>query len=155
MRGRMLEIVKIEGKPDYSKIIDLINALWPEEFGALSDEEKIEEMDKSHNAETDTVKCLFEGYKIIGYYRYSLWPREDKETKQAHTFDVVLLPEYQRQGLGVMLMKDLIADCKNNGIKQLLSRSFKNNEGSIKLHRRLGFRLHLETDDSLVWKIEI
>jgi RimJ/RimL family protein N-acetyltransferase len=150
-----MEFKKENQRPNYSELIDLINAAWPEEFGLLTEEEKIEEMEKSHNNETDTVKYLYEKEKLIGFYRYSLWPREDKGTKKAHTYDVSILPEYQKKGYGTEIMKDMIKECKKDGIEKLLSRSFKNNEGSIKLHKRIGFKLHLETEDSLVWEIDI
>ena len=150
-----MKIIREVGHPDYSKLIDLINAEWAKEFGILTDEEKIEEMEKSHNDKTDTVKYLYEEEKLIGFYRYSLWPREESDTKKAHTYDVSLLPKYQKQGYGTIMMRDMMEDCKNNGIEQLLSRSFKNNEGSIKLHKKLGFNKYLETEDSLVWEIDI
>jgi L-amino acid N-acyltransferase YncA len=44
-------------------------------------------------------------------------------------------------------------ECRKRSLEKLLSRSFKNNEASIKLHKRLGFKLHLETEDSLVWEM--
>lgn len=135
----MAEIRIINGKPNYSEIIDLINAEWTAEFGEASDEEKIAKMDNHHNEKTDTVKYLYENGKIIGFYRYSLWPRDDEKTKQAHTLDISLLPQYQR----------------DNGIEILLSRSFKSNEGSIRLHKKMRFQLHLETDDSFVWKLSL
>lgn len=109
-------------------------------------------MEKSHNEKTDTVKYLVDQNKIIGWYRYSLWPRGKEETTTAHTLDIAILPSYQKQGLGTFLMKDMIKDCKNKGIKKLLSRSFKNNPGSIRLHQSLGFTEHLRTEDSIVWE---
>lgn len=145
-------IKEIKGKPDYSCIIDLINAEWPFEFGSVDNKTKIKEMGKSHNVETDTVKYLFNNGKIIGFYRYSLWPRDDKNTKTAHTLDISITPNNQKQGLGSFMMKDMIDDCKRKGIEQLLSRSFKTNEGSTRLHKSLGFSLQLETDDSYVWE---
>jgi hypothetical protein len=44
-----MEFKKEDSMPDYSGLIDLINAEWPEEFGLLTDEEKIKEMARSHN----------------------------------------------------------------------------------------------------------
>ena len=151
----MVEFRKIEGKPNYSEIIDLIVAKWPVEFGEASDKEKIAEMDNHYNRETDTVKYLYEDSKIIGFYRYSLWPREIRETKQAHTLDISLLPHYQRKGYGTVMMKDMIEECRNNGVEKLLSRSFKTNEGSVRLHKKMGFLVHFETDDSIVWELPL
>ncbi len=148
-----MEIKEVKGIPDYSKIINLINAEWPSEFGETDDTTKIEEMTKSHNENTDTTKYLFENEEIIGFYRYSSWPRDKKNTRTAHTFDIAIDTNYQKKGLGSFLMKDMINDCKKKGMEKLLSRSFKSNQASIGLHKSLGFSLHLETDDSLVWEI--
>lgn len=148
-----MKIQEVEGMPDYSEIITLINAEWPLEFGEVDDNDKIQEMEKSHNESTDTVKYLIEDKDVIGFYRYSLWPREQKGTKTAHTFDIAIAPTRQKQGLGTLLMKDMIEDCRKKGLERLLSRSFKTNKASIGLHEALGFSLHLETDDSYVWEI--
>ncbi len=150
-----MELLKIDGIPDYKEIIELINAEWPIEFGNIDDSEKIVEMTKSHNVETDTVKYLIDNNEIIGFYRYSLWPRDNIESNSAHTFDIAIKPDRQKQGLGSLIMKDMIEDCRINGVKKLLSRSFKSNNQSINLHKSLGFSLHLETDDSYVWEILI
>lgn len=149
-----MEIKEIIGKPDYSEIIDLINTIWPVEFGEKSDKEKICEMDKSFNLAADTVKYLYEEEKIIGFYRYSLWPREDKKTKSAHTFDIAILPSFQNNGLGKYLMNDLISDCRKKGIEKLLSRTYLTNKGSINLHKSCGFKEQMKTEDSIVWIIE-
>ena len=150
-----MEIREEKGIPKYEELIDLINAEWSDKFGDMNDKEKIEEMEKSHCENTDTVKYLVDQNKIIGWYRYSLWPRDQKKTTTVHTFDISILPSYQKQGLGTVLMSDVIQDCKNKGIKKLLSRSFKNNPGSIRLHKSLGFTEQLKTEDSIVWEYNI
>jgi ribosomal protein S18 acetylase RimI-like enzyme len=147
-----MDIKEIEGLPDYAALLDLIKAEWPPEFGDATDEEKISQMIESHNLNTDTTKLLYEKSDIIGFSRYSLWPR-DKKTSEAHIFDVAILPSLQKKGLGSLLMKDMISDCKNKEITKLLSRSFKNNPGSIKLHQKHNFTVSFRTDDSIVWEL--
>lgn len=153
--GAIMKIIEVKGIPDFSQIIDLINAEWPMEYGKADDAEKIRKMLESHNLETDTTKYLIEEEKIIGFYRYSLWPREEPSTKTAHSYDISVSPDFQKKGLGTLLMKDMIEDCRKKGLEKLLSRSFKTNQASIKLHEATGFSLHLETEDSLVWEIDI
>jgi len=149
-------VIKEEkGMPNYQELIELINAGWPTQFGDKNDYEKIKEMEKSHNKRTDTVKYLIDQNEIIGWYRYSLWPRDKQNTTTVHTLDISILPSHQKQGLGTVLMKDMIQDCKNKGIKKILSRSFENNPGSIKLHQSIGFTEHLRTEDSIVWEYNI
>ena len=150
-----MEIKEEKGIPNYQELIELINAAWPTQFGDKNDYEKIEEMEKGHNEKTDTVKYLIDQNEVIGWYRYSLWPRDREETTTVHALDISILPSYQKQGLGTVLMHNMIQDCKNKGIKKILSRSFKNNPGSIKLHQSIGFTEHLRTEDSIVWEYNI
>ena len=110
-------------------------------------------MEESHNDKTDTIKYLLDGNVIIGFYRYSKWPREKENTNTVHLFDISILPERQKQGLGTLLLKDMIKDCNVKGFTKILSRTYKYNIGSIQLHKSLGFSQYLETDDSFVWEI--
>jgi L-amino acid N-acyltransferase YncA len=147
-----MEIVEAAGPPRYEDLIDLINASWPEQFGRKSDAEKVSELAESYDASMDTVKYLTDDGRIIGMYRYTLWPHFSTDTKTSHTLEIVLLPEYQRQGLGTLLLRDMVQDCRKKGMKLLLSRSFKDNPGSIRLHRSFGFTVHAETNDSIIWQ---
>lgn len=148
-----MNIIDVEDRPDFSQLIELIKAEWPVEFGNISEDEMIKEMEKSYNPQTDSVKYLMDDGKIIGFYRYSLYPREDNTTKTVHTYDISILPGRQKQGLGTLLMRDMIEECRLKGFEKMLSRTFKSNKGSIHLHKSIGFNLHLETDDSYVWEL--
>lgn len=148
-----MKIVTIQGKPDFSGILDLINTIWPAEFGPASDSEKIDKMNSSHNEATDCVKYLYDEDRIVGFYRYSLWPRDAKEHTMIHLIDIAIHPEKQKKGLGSLLLKDLIEECKEKGFEKILSRTFKTNEGSIRFHKSAGFTIHMETDDSVVWEL--
>lgn len=150
-----MHLLKLMTPPTFSEIIDLINVIWPEEWGEKSDSEKIESMNLSFNAETDTTKYLYLKDDIIGFYRYSLWPRNNTNTDTAHTFDIAILPDFQKKGLGKMLMYDMAEDCKKKGLKTLMSRCFKSNGPSRKLHESCGFTLFDQTEDSIVWKLDL
>jgi len=149
------DLKEIHGIPDYGSIIELINAEWPAEFGDKTDMEKIADMNESHNTEKDCVKYLYENNVVIGFYRYSLWPRDARETDAAHTYDIAVLPSRQQQGFGMMLMTDMIESCRSQGLSRLLSRTFKNNTASIALHKKCGFHEHMTTEDSIVWEISL
>lgn len=49
--------------------------------------------------------------------------------------------DYLRKGLGTRLMKKVIPSSEENGIWTLYSSVFPENEGSVKLHMNLGFRM--------------
>ena len=150
-----MTIKEIQGMPNYAEIIDLIKVEWPPEFKKTTDEEKIRCMQEHHNVKTDTAKYLFVSGKIIGFYRYTRWPREDPLPDTAHILDISISPTHQNKGLGTRLMQDLIQDCREKSITRLLSRSFKSNPGSIRFHQSLGFRQHHNTKDSIVWELSI
>lgn len=151
----MVTIHKVVGLPPCRKIIDLINAVWPPGFGRKDDDAKIRTMVETHNLRTDTVKYLVDGERIIGFYRCSLWPRDDPSPQQAHIYEIAILPAFRRRGLGTLLVNDLIADCAGKGLIEVLSRSFRTNVGSIHFHRSFGFTVYLEAGDSIVWSMNL
>jgi len=102
----------------------------------------------------DRVKYLYIDGEIAGWYRYSKFPRE-VGARDVHTYDIAIHKDYQKQGLGLRLMNEMIEDSRARGYEKLLSRSFNNNEGSIKLHRAAGFKEHMKTSDSIVWEIDL
>jgi L-amino acid N-acyltransferase YncA len=150
-----LKLIKQKKLPDFTKNKELLNAIWPKEFGHKTYEEKVEAMINSFNKNTDIIKYLYSNKDIIGFYRFSLWPRNEKETKTAHTFDIAILPSYQKERLGTMLMMDMVNECRTMGLQTLLSRSFKSNIPSIRLHKSLNFLQEKETEDSIVWKMNL
>jgi L-amino acid N-acyltransferase YncA len=139
----------------FVQFLDLIRAEWPPEWGCPSDGEMLAEMDKSFDPGTDVVKRLVDKGRIIGWYRYSKWPREGGDGRSAHTLDIAVLPEFQGQGLGKTLMDDLIADCRARGYAKLMSRTFENNLQSIGLHKATGFSEAFRKDSSIVWELTL
>ncbi|MBI9101672.1 MAG: GNAT family N-acetyltransferase [Spirochaetales bacterium] len=154
MEERKITITAIEETPDFNEIKDLIIPFWPEQFGALPDERIVLEYEKDYRSKLDRVKYLYVDKRIAGWYRYSKFPRE-AGAKDVHTYDIAVHGDFQRQGLGLILMKDMIKDSRSLGYEKLLSRSFKNNEGSIRLHRAAGFTEHMKTSDSIVWELDL
>ncbi|MDC7226390.1 MAG: GNAT family N-acetyltransferase [Spirochaetales bacterium] len=147
-----MEFMIIEGVPDYSKLIELIRAEWPEEFGEKTDNEMVEDMIKSHDPDKDRSFLLEDAGAVIGFCRCTAWPRSARLTDTAHTYDIVILPDRQGEGLGTLLLNRMMKDCISQGFKRLLSRSFLTNEGSIRLHERCGFIESIRTEDSIVWE---
>jgi L-amino acid N-acyltransferase YncA len=150
-----MEIIEETGKINYANIIDLIKEAWPREWGESSEENMIREYEKTSNYEYDINKFLYDNDKIIGWYRYSAWPREEKNKENAHTLDIVINPKYQGKGLGRMLMEDQILDCKRRGVKKLMSRTIEGNINSYKLHERCGFKISFRKGTDIVWELNL
>jgi L-amino acid N-acyltransferase YncA len=80
------------------------------------------------------IDGLVVGYAYAGPFR----------TRAAYRFtcedSVYIAPAAQRRGVGLALMKDLIARCEQLGMLQMLAViGDSENAGSIGLHRKLGF----------------
>jgi L-amino acid N-acyltransferase YncA len=150
-----MEIIEIAGRIDFAKIIDLIKEEWPKEWGESSEENMIIEFEKTSNYEYDINKFLYDNDKIIGWYRYSAWPREEKNKENAHTLDIVINPKYQGRGLGRMLMEDQIHDCRRRGFKKLMSRTIEGNISSYKLHEKNGFNISFRKGTDIVWELNL
>jgi ribosomal protein S18 acetylase RimI-like enzyme len=67
-----------------------------------------------------------------------IWLLSDQT--QFRVIDVVIAPEFQNQGIGAFLVNDLIAQAKEAAIPLRCSVA-TNNPGSLRFHRRLGFRI--------------
>ena len=150
-----MDIIEIKEKINFASIINLLKEEWPEEWDALTDGKLIEFFDKSCNYEYDINKFLYDKDEIIGWYRYSTWPREEMNKENAHILDMVMDPEYQGKGLGKMMMEDLILDCKKRKFKKLMSRTIEGNIQSYKLHERTGFRLLFRKGIDIVWEVNL
>lgn len=77
-----------------------------------------------------------------------------KKEKAMVLLDITLLPEYQNQGIGTALLKEMQQNIKREEILQLTV--LKSNSAARKLYEKLGFRGNGEDELYLVmeWKAE-
>jgi len=150
-----IAIVEAGGEVDFRGMLDFILAEWPPQFGDVPNERKVEEFEKSADAAYDVNKFLVADGARVGWYRYSRWPRDPANLRDAHTLDIAVLQDRRGRGYGKLLMEDLIADCRRRGYKNLKSRTFFDNAVSIALHKSAGFREAFRTEDSIVWEIDL
>ena len=72
--------------------------------------------------------------KVIGFYDY--W----------HTFDsasiaqIAVDPLYQKQGLGSLLMEEIVKECYAKKVRTITLEVRKNNEKAVKLYKKFGFK---------------
>ena len=150
-----MEIIEETGKVNFASLIDLLREEWPKEWGTVSDEKIIEDFEKTADYQFDVNKYLSDNDKIIGWYRYSTWPREKGSIENAHTWDIVIDPKYQGRGLGKMMMEDMIFDCRKRGFKKLISRTIEGNYKSYKLHEQASFKIAFRKDIDIIWEIDL
>lgn len=147
-----MDIVSETGKVDFASIMSLLRAEWPKEWGEISDGKMIEEFEKSCDYRYDVNKYLRDDGNIIGWYRYSTWPREESNKENAHTLDIVIDEKYQGQGLGRKLMEDLLDDCRKRGFRKIMSRTIEGNASSFILHEKTGFEIAFKKGTDIVWE---
>ena len=75
---------------------------------------------------------------MVGYCYAHAWK---ERVAYSHTLEttIYLHPQYCHQGIGTLLMQRLIALCRAQGVHVLIVCITGGNEGSIALHRALGF----------------
>ena len=80
-----------------------------------------------------------EAGEIAGYCYAHPWKERAAYHNTLET-TIYLSPKYFRKGIGTKLMLRLIDDCRKMGFKVLIACITANNDISIEMHRRLGFK---------------
>jgi aminoglycoside 3-N-acetyltransferase I len=62
--------------------------------------------------------CLKEGVPVAGLSVYVI-QRYDSENPSAYIYDLAVLEELQRKGIGKLLIKNLLEYCSENGFKEV------------------------------------
>lgn len=78
-------------------------------------------------------KVMMEGGQVIGFI--GLWLLVD----EAHITTVVVAPEHQRKGLGELLMRTVLREARERGMKNATLEVRVSNEPAIQLYKKLGF----------------
>lgn len=101
----------------------------------------VEEM--RHRIETISASFPYYVYEedgqILGYCYAHLWK---ERAAYAHTLEttVYLASEAQGKGIGTLLMRHLIRECKMRGFHALIACITEGNAPSIRMHQKLGFK---------------
>jgi L-amino acid N-acyltransferase YncA len=104
-------------------------------------------MEKRFRAITEISKlpyiaaCMKEGGDVVGY-AYARPYGERRSYQYSVENSVYISHEHHRMGLGMSLMRELMARLKSLGIKQIVSvlGTEEDNPASVNLHSRLGFK---------------
>lgn len=82
---------------------------------------------------------VFEQDGLIAGYCYAHPWKERAAYRHTLETTVYVAPQYAHRGIGLLLMQNLIAQCRQAGYHALIACITQGNEASIKLHERLGF----------------
>lgn len=86
-----------------------------------------------------------DGAKQVGVARCA-----DDEGRGSAEFAIVLSDDWQRRGLGVVLLSALIDAARLHGLRRLEAITLADNHGMLNLARKLGFKTHQEQGDSKI-----
>lgn len=91
--------------------------------------------------------------RIIGFaYGYAL-QRLNTDKKMLYIHEVGIMEEYQRQGIGTLLMDRLKADCKAENFCKIFLICDQKNTGANALYRKTGGETSVESqgNDTVYW----
>ena len=97
-----------------------------------------EEFDKCHHKHSRFIIEL--NNQLIGWVALSAVSKRDAYKGVAEV-SIYLDKNYSGEGLGSMLMEKVIASSESNGIWTLFSSVFPENQASVRLHEKFGFRI--------------
>jgi len=124
-------------------------------FPEATKKEIIEKMYETNDIKNDVNNIILVDDKIVGWCRYTSWPKNIINTKSIHLMDIIISDAFQGLGFGSALMKNMIEKCRRNGNDYILSRTFADNHKSFLLHQKNGFIIDFRKEDSIVWKFDL
>jgi acetyltransferase len=112
----------------------------------LSAEElrRFTDIDPRHQRAVIAVTGVDQAERQLGVARYVKTSREQAE------FAIVLRDDWQHRGLGSVLLRQLIADARQDGLASLFGTTFSSNAAMLRLAGKLGFRIAAEPGAAFV-----
>lgn len=97
------------------------------------------------------IFACIQGKQIIGFaYGYEL-NRLDDKGNMLYIHEVGVLPQYQRQGIGLRILAGIKELCKLTGICKLFLFTQKNNTAACALYEKAGGEKTSDTNDDVVY----
>jgi len=89
------------------------------------------------------------GERQLGVARYVKTSRDQAELA------IVLRDDWQHRGLGTVLLQELIAYARQDGLASLFGTTFSSNAGMLRLARKLGFQIAGQPGDAGVRQLTL
>jgi GNAT superfamily N-acetyltransferase len=146
-----LNIEECKGEPDFASLAKIIRRGLPPALANASIDDLCGMYKEHYNPVSDSVYLMKDGGQTIGWYRYSLWPRDRSDTTEAHLLDIAVAESHQRKGLGKELLRHCLDICRQKGFRRIFSATEESNTGSIGLHASEGFTVDRKQGGQIVW----
>ena len=128
--------------PDIDRIMDFFTSLPPEDREYLridvTNRALVEDRIQDAMDRKDFRITAVQGNRIIGTGALE-FSRDDWHKKQGE-MRIIIARDYQRQGLGLIMSKELHTHALENGVEKLVVKIMKPQVGAIRMVRKLGFR---------------
>jgi len=113
-------------------------------FGG-SRERYVSDVSKELHLDHDVLRVLASPEdRVMGCAWAAPFPRDSETSETAFLFDVSVRESYRGQGHGRRLAEDLFDQLHSRGVRTVIARLAKRNEGGAEFMRSLGFELEKE-----------
>jgi ribosomal protein S18 acetylase RimI-like enzyme len=130
-------IIRKAEENDFNQVYPLFEQLWPNK-----------ELDKNAlqlvfndgvTSMTDELLCLEFSNEVIGFCAYAIVNNLWQAGKIAYVYAMIVDERYRGKGFGTILLKQVIDDSKNKGLKRLELDSGFHREKAHEFYIKLGF----------------
>jgi ribosomal protein S18 acetylase RimI-like enzyme len=107
----------------------------------------------------DSALVAWSDNKPIGAVWYRLFDESNKGygfvDNETPELGIAILPEYRKQGIGAILMKEIIQQAKFDGYKSLSLSVNPDNHLAVRLYEKLGFENYETSGTSLTMRLAL
>lgn len=100
----------------------------------------LSDLRKSLKDERTMAEILEDDGNVVGYLWVTFMDIRDYNVTAAEVMDIIVIPEYQRQGIGSKMMRHIEELTRERGAAVLRSDTGFENEASQRLHEKRGFK---------------
>jgi ribosomal protein S18 acetylase RimI-like enzyme len=124
-------------KDDFQEVYPLFEQLWPKKV--LNKEEQTKVFNRGIDSETDQLLCAKIEEKIVGFCAYAVVNNLWQEGYISYIYAMVVDEQYRGQGIGTILLKEVVKLSKANGYKRVELDSGFPREQAHKFYEKFGF----------------
>ncbi len=135
-------VPRVITKSDFDAIVQVVDHWWEGPMGVLVHPMFFYEFGKYARVVEDTSRDS----KFVGFLLGFVVPAAEDEPATGYVHLVGIEPSYRRKGVARALYADFTAMCRSAGCRRMKAITTVGNEGSVRFHEALGFRVQEDPD---------
>lgn len=135
---------KLSNESRYNRFMDSVRELSPQMLAHFT------RVDYDRHLALIAVAGRDDGEIQIAVARYVL-----SDDRQRGEFAIVVADEWQRKGLGTLLIQTLMAAARATGMRVMFGDVLASNHNMLRLMARMGFSVKVSEQDTRVMRVEI